>query len=87
MSHASVWDGHNRKQQMKGEGCDSKVSGGFQEEWAVPCSLSCVCVCARACVCMCMRWGLEIGREMVSGTSEHLELGDGDGPYKALAFP
>ena len=56
MSHASVWDGHNRKQQMKGEGCDSKVSGGFQEEWAVPCSLSCVCVCVRAhvCVCVCM---------------------------------
>ena len=63
MSHASVWDGHNRKQQMKGEGCDSKVSGGFQEEWAVPCSLSCVCVCERACVCVCMRWGLEVGRD------------------------
>ena len=68
MGHASVWEGHNRKQQTKREGRDSKGSGRLQEERAAPRSLSSVCVrvpirvrCAYACVRM--RWGLEVGRD------------------------
>lgn len=85
MGHASVWEGHNRKQQTKREGRDSKGSSRFQEEQAVPHSLSSVCVCAHTCVvciCVCVHaLGVGSRKRWYLGGQSTQSLGRGGGGW------